>query len=75
VFLGLAVALAGCHMFYAFIDASASLAGDPDPLTFAERVSDFVEAGGGFVLEVAAALLTVAAAQRIGRPDVRRAAA
>ncbi len=72
VFLAVAIALAACHTLYAFADASAGLAGDPDPLTFAQRVSEFVEAGGGFVLEVVAALLTVAVSQRHGRPRARQ---
>jgi hypothetical protein len=66
VFLGLEIAFA-CELLYPMADASAVLAGDPDPLPFWERCSQFVEAGGGFVLSAAAALLTVAALQSYRR--------
>jgi hypothetical protein len=68
VFLGLEIALAVCQLLYALADASADLAGYPDPLPLWERYSRFLEAGGGFVLSAAAALLTVAALQWYRRP-------
>jgi hypothetical protein len=68
VFLGLEIALTACQLLYAMADASAVLAGDPDPLPLLERCSRFLEAGGGFVLSAAGALLTVTALQWYRRP-------
>jgi hypothetical protein len=68
VFLALEIAFAGCQLLWPMADASAVLAGDPDPLPLWERCSRFLEAGGGFVLSAASALFTVAAVQWHRRP-------
>jgi hypothetical protein len=68
VFLGLEIALTVSQLLYGMADASAELAGYPDPLPLWERCSRFVEAGGGFVVSAAAAILTVAALQWYRRP-------
>jgi hypothetical protein len=60
VFLALEAATTGCQLLHSMAEASAILAGE-DPVTFWERWSRFLEAGGRFVLEVATALVTVAA--------------
>jgi hypothetical protein len=68
VFLGLAITLTTCQLIHPMAQASAILAGDSDPVTPLERWSRFVESGGGFVLEVAAALFAVVAARRLRPP-------
>ncbi len=62
VFLGLEAATTVCQLLAPLADASAVLAGDPDPLTAWECWSRFLEGGGRYVLALAAALLTLAAA-------------
>jgi hypothetical protein len=73
VFIGLEIAFAACQLLYAMAHASALLAGDPNPLPLWERCARLIEAGGGFVLSAAAALLTVAVLQWYRRPRERRA--
>jgi hypothetical protein len=68
VFLGLAIGLTTCQLIHSMAQASAILLGDSEPVTPLERWSRFIESGGGFVLEVAAALLAVAIAQRLRWP-------
>ena len=65
VFLGLEAATTVCQLLNGFAEASAVLAGDPDPLTMWERWSRFIESGGRDVLAVCAALLTVAGARQL----------
>ncbi len=60
VFLGLEAATTACQLLHPLAEASALLAGERDPLTLWERWSRFLEAGGRFALEVAAALLSIA---------------
>jgi hypothetical protein len=62
VFLGLEVSTTVCQLLQPMSEASAMLAGDSDPLTLLDRWSRFLEAGGRFVMEVVAALLTLAVA-------------
>lgn len=61
VFLSLEAVTTVAQLVHSLADASAMLAGDDDPLTVWERWSRFLENGGRFVLETAAALLTIAA--------------
>jgi hypothetical protein len=63
VFLGLEASTTVCQLLQAMSEASAMLAGDSDPLTLLDRWSRFLEAGGRFVVEVLAALLTMAVAR------------
>jgi hypothetical protein len=65
IFLGLEAATTVCQLLNGFAEASAVLAGDPDPLTIWERWSRFIESGGRDVLAVCAALLTVASARQL----------
>jgi hypothetical protein len=60
IFLCLEAATTACQLLHPLAEASALLAGERDPLTLWERWSRFLEAGGRFGLEVAAALLSVA---------------
>ena len=60
VFLGLEAVTTGCQLVYSMARVSALLAGESHPLTLWERWSRLLEAGGRFVLEVAAGLLAVA---------------
>jgi hypothetical protein len=66
VFLCLEALTTGIQLMHSLAEVSAILAGEVNPLTLWERWSRFLEAGGRFVVEVAAALLTVAIV-RIGR--------
>jgi hypothetical protein len=61
-FLGLEAATTGVQLIHSMPQASAILAGNDEPLTAWERWSRFLEAGGRFVLELTAALVTVATA-------------
>jgi hypothetical protein len=65
VFLLLEAGTTGVQLIHTLPQASAMLAGDPDPLTPWERYSRFLEAGGRFVLEVLGVLLTIAAAKAL----------
>lgn len=58
----------GTQLMLGFAQASAILAGDPDPVTVWDRWSRFLEFGGQFVLDCAAAILLVAATQNRPRP-------
>jgi len=62
VFLSLETTIVACQLLHPLAEASAVLAGQRDPLTPWERWSRFLEAGGRFVLEATAAMLTVASA-------------
>jgi hypothetical protein len=59
VFLALEGVTTACQLVYSMARASAILAGEQSPLTLWERWSRFLEAGGRFVVEVSAALVTV----------------
>jgi hypothetical protein len=63
VFLLLEATTTPCQLVYSMARASALLAGESDPFTAWERWSNLLEAGGRFVLETTAALVTVAAAR------------
>jgi hypothetical protein len=65
IFLGLEAATTGCQLVYSMARVSALLAGESHPLTLWERWSRFLEAGGRFVLEVAAGLLAVALTEAV----------
>jgi hypothetical protein len=73
VFLVLEAATTGCQLVHSMAQASAILAGQPDPLTVWERWSRFLEAGGRFALEVGAALITVTAVRMPPACRARRA--
>jgi hypothetical protein len=64
VFIALELAIVPLQLTWGMAEASAELAGVSGPLTLWERWSNFLEAGGGFVLQSAAAVATVAAAQQ-----------
>jgi hypothetical protein len=59
VFLCLETATTVCQLLNPLAYGSAVLAGDPDPMTWWERWSRFLEAGGRVVLALAAALITI----------------
>jgi hypothetical protein len=61
IFLVLAGILTGGQLIHSMSDASAILAGDNDPKTLWDRASEFLEAGGLFVVDLSAALLVIAA--------------
>jgi hypothetical protein len=65
VFLGLEVVTTACQLLHPLAEASALLAGASNPVTLWERWSRFLEAGGRFALEVAAALIPVALVPRV----------
>jgi hypothetical protein len=71
MFLALEVVTTTCQLLHPLAEASALLAGETDPLTVWERWSRFLEAGGHFVLEVGAGLLSVAIISRT-RPSRER---
>jgi hypothetical protein len=73
VFLALEGVTTACQLVYSMARASAILAGEINPLTLWERWSRFLEAGGRFVLELTAALLTVAAVAPTARPALTTA--
>lgn len=64
VYLALELATTVLGLVHALPEASAILAGNPDPLTGWERWTRFLEAGGRFALILAAALATLALAER-----------
>jgi hypothetical protein len=64
VFLALEAATTPAQLVYAMARATAILAGE-SPLTVWERWSRFLEAGGRFALETAAAFVTVALASAV----------
>lgn len=59
VFLCLETATTVCQLLNPLAYGSAVLAGDPNPMTWWERWSRFLEAGGRVALAVAAALITI----------------
>jgi hypothetical protein len=65
VFLGLETLTTACQLLHSMADPAAMLAGDPDPLTPWEMWSRFLEAGGRFVFQITAAVLTVAASTNL----------
>lgn len=71
VFLALEAATTGCQLVHSMAQASAMLAGQPDPLTVWERWSRFLEAGGRFALELCAAALTAGMTARLTAPGAR----
>ena len=60
VFLCLETATTVCQLLNPLAYGSAVLAGDPDPITWWERWSRFLEAGGRVVIALVAALFTIA---------------
>jgi hypothetical protein len=60
IFLGLEAITTGIQLMHSMAEVTAVLAGENYPLTLWERWSRFLEAGGRFVIELGAALLTVA---------------
>jgi hypothetical protein len=67
VFLALEASTTGCQLVHSMAQASAMLAGEPDPLTAWERWSRFLEAGGRFALEVCSALSLIALSGVVAR--------
>lgn len=67
VFLSLEAATTVCQLLNPFGYASAVLAGERDPLTLWDRWSRFLEAGGRIAIALAAALMTIAVIQLLGR--------
>jgi hypothetical protein len=65
IFLGLELVTTAIQLIHTLPEASALLAGQKDPITWWERWSRFLEGGGRFVVEVCAALLTIATAPRL----------
>jgi hypothetical protein len=63
VFLFLETATTVCQLLNPLAYGSAVLAGNPNPVTWWERWSRFIEGGGRVVLAVAAALITVTMVQ------------
>jgi hypothetical protein len=59
IFLCLETATTVCQLLNPLAYGSAVLAGDPDPITWWELWSRFLEAGGRVVLALAAALITI----------------
>jgi hypothetical protein len=68
LFFGLEAITTGIELMHAMAEVSAILAGEMQPLTLWERWSRFLEAGGRFVVEIGAALLTIATCQRERNP-------
>jgi hypothetical protein len=66
--LGVEAITTAMQLMLGFAQASAILAGDPDPVTAWDRWSRFLEFGGQFVLDCAAAILLVAATLGRSRP-------
>jgi hypothetical protein len=66
MFLCLEAVTTGIQLMHSMAEVTAILAGESNPLTLWERWSRFLEAGGRFVVEIGAALLTVAIVKRIG---------
>jgi len=75
IFVGLEVATTVCQLIGPFAYASAVLAGDADPVTWWERWSRFLEAGGRVGLAFVAALATIGIAQWISRLRAHQVAA
>lgn len=67
VFLCLEALTTGTQLMLPLAQASAILAGDPDPVTGWDHWSRFLESGGQFVLDCAAAMLIAAATGRHSR--------
>ncbi len=65
VFLLLEVLTTMCQLIQPLATASAILGGENDPRTFLDYWCRFLEGGGRFVIEVLAAAVAVAAAQRL----------
>lgn len=68
VFLCLEGVTTACQLVYSMARASAILAGEQSPLTLWEHWSRFLEAGGRFVVEVAAAVVTIGLAPGAAKP-------
>jgi hypothetical protein len=66
VFLGVEAITTGVQLMHSMAEVSAILAGEINPVTLWERWSRFLEAGGRFVVEVSAALLTITIVRRGG---------
>jgi hypothetical protein len=65
IFLGLEAVTTLAQLVHNLPEVSALLAGEQDPITWLERWSRFLEAGGRFVVEICAVLLTVAVGRRL----------
>jgi pimeloyl-ACP methyl ester carboxylesterase len=70
IFLGLEVFTTTVQLLHNLPEASALLAGEKNPLTLWERWSRFLEAGGLFVTEACAVVLTKVIAQRVSHRRV-----
>jgi len=66
VFAGLEALTTGVQLIHPLAEVSAVLAGEAQPITWLERWSRFLEAGGRFALEVSAALGVVACTSFLG---------
>jgi hypothetical protein len=75
IFLGLEVFTTTVQLLHNLPEASALLAGEKNPLTLWERWSRFLEAGGLFVTEACAVVLTKVIAQRVSHRRVDLASA
>ena len=62
VFVVLETSTTVCQLISGFAEASAIMAGDPDPVTPWDHWSRFIESGGRDVLAVVGALLTLSGA-------------
>jgi hypothetical protein len=65
IFIGLEVITTTVQLLHNLPEASVLLAGEKNPLTLWERWSRFLEAGGRFVIEACAVVLTKVIAQRV----------
>jgi hypothetical protein len=68
VFLGVEAVSTATQLLLPMAQASAILAGDPDPVTVWDRWSRFLEAGGQFAVACVAALLLLSSTRKRGSP-------
>jgi hypothetical protein len=73
LFLGLEAITTAVQLVHNLPEASALLAGEQDPTTVWELWSRFLEAGGRFVVQVCAVLMTVVIAGKLGAGHPARA--
>ncbi len=67
VFFGVEAVTTATQLIVPMTQASAMLAGDPDPVTSWDRWSRFLEAGGQFAVVCAAAMMVIALPRADGR--------